>query len=70
MRYSERTMQILRKRENLKENDKSKDELFESYSSEMVFRELVAWEFGDPGWAGTIHGWLNQAGYEVKARYG
>ena len=70
MAYSEHTKQIVRQRWGLDDNDTSKDDAIDRLPPRDVFEHMCGWQFGDPSWAGTILGWLNACGYDVRERGG
>lgn len=66
VKYPDWIIQKLRMRLGLEHDDTSQDEEIKNYSSLKVVREMAAWELGDPRWADTFLGWLEDAGCIVK----
>jgi hypothetical protein len=52
----------LRGRYGLKPEDKSKDEAIAELSPADMVRQAVAWELGDPSWAGRIAMFMRASG--------
>ena len=62
----ESVMRILRKRDGLAADDTSNDKTLQDMNPRRAMRELVAWELGDPSWAGWFFEKAESLGFEIK----
>lgn len=59
-------MRILRQRRDLSQDDASQDDSIKAMSPRSIVEQCVAWELGDPSWAGVIARWMNAVGASPK----
>jgi hypothetical protein len=58
----------LRRREDLDDNDKSRDKKFRALDPEAIFDEVVSWELGNGGWGNTLLNWARDCGIKIEGR--
>lgn len=63
---SNHTMNALRGRRGLEDDDTSQDKKIMAMSPEEKVREVVAWELGSDGWANQIASLILETGASVK----
>ena len=66
--YPEYIVKKLRGRRNLEDFDGSQDEAIHAMPPQEAFREVVAWELGDPEWGRILIEWARDCGYEIAVK--
>ncbi|EMM5100298.1 hypothetical protein ACK249_003644 [Pseudomonas aeruginosa] len=61
-------LKMLRQREGLDANDSSKDDALDALTPDEKFRNVIAWQFGDGAWSGTILSWAAQCGVQLDIK--
>lgn len=68
MSTPEHILKILRQRQDMPKDDKSKDAQFVDLSPHEKLNEVCAWHLGDTEWGTQFIQWAKDCGFEVKVK--